>query len=110
MEPTFWIVMGLLAIVAIASIHLGYKWGRHVEYNVWTKDFIEKFKEHYFEQLTIAFEKKVEERSAEMVADMFDRYKEKFNEMPNGEEFVELFQSIHDEIEKEINNEDTHSS
>ena len=75
MTERFWIVMGLLAIVAIASIHLGYKWGRHVEHNVWTNDFLEKF-----------------------------------NEMPNGEEFVELFQSIHDEIEKEIDDEDTHSS
>ena len=110
MEPTFWIVMGLLAIVAIASIHLGYKWGRRVEYNVWTNDFIEKFKEQYFERLTTAFEKKVQERSAELVVNMFNRYKEKLNEIPNSEELIALFQSIHDEIEKEIDNEDTHSN
>lgn len=110
MPIEFWMVVSFIAIAAIASIWLGYKIGRAAEYGRWTKEFIESFKEQYFEQLTIAFEKKVKERSVELVLNMFDRYKEKLNKIPNSEELIELFQSIHDEIEKEIDDEDTHSS
>ena len=84
MTQEFWIVIGLLAVVAIASIRLGYKWGRHAEYEKWTDEFIEDFKVTYLEKLTEAFQNKVEERAKQLAALML--------------------------AEKEIDNEDTHSS
>jgi hypothetical protein len=84
MTQEFWIVIGLLAVVAIASIHLVYKWGRRAEYEKWTDEFIEDFKATYLEKLTEAFQIKVEERAKQLAALML--------------------------AEKEIDNEDTRSS
>jgi predicted DNA-binding protein YlxM (UPF0122 family) len=56
------------------------------------------------------YSEEVTKEATELVVKLFDKYEEKLAAYANDEQMHDIFKEIHDEIEKEIDNEDTHSS
>ena len=73
MPVEFWIVIGLIAIVAVASLRVGYVWGTTVANNFWVKKMNEdcktEFMDNYFNAFVKKFEERVNEKSDEIAAD-----------------------------------------
>lgn len=114
MPVEFWIVIGLLAVVAIASLYTGYKLGIGVMAHRMAKEdrnkAVEQFKSEILPRFIARYNAQVTKEATELVVKIFDKYEEKLTAYANGEQMVDIFQEIHDEIEKEIDDEDTHSS
>ena len=73
MTPEFWIVIGLIAVVAIASIRIGYNWGVSSMNKFWVKKMNEdcktEFMDNYLNAFAKRFEERVDEKSNEIAAD-----------------------------------------
>ena len=114
MSVEFWIVMGLLAVVAIASLYTGYKFGIGVMAHRMAKEdrnkAIEQFKSEILPRFIARYNAQVTKEATELVVKIFDKYEEKLTAYANGDQMVDIFKEIHEEIEKEIDDEDTHSS
>jgi Tfp pilus assembly protein PilO len=114
MTPEFWIVIGLLAVVAIASLYTGYKLGvSTMAHHMAEEDrnkAVERFKSEIFPHFMARYNEQVVKEATGLVNNILDRYTEKLRDMPNTEEMVSLLEQIHDEVMKEIDDEDTHSS
>lgn len=114
MEPTFWIVMGSLAVVAIASLYTGWKLGAEHAASRITDDLREEALQNFRAEILPRFMDKYNERIIEeatnIAAKLCDKYEAKINALVGEDKAIEVFKEIHDEIEKEIDNEDTHSS
>ena len=114
MSVEFWIVMGLLAVVAIASLYTGYKFGIGVMAHRIAKEdrnkAVEQFKSEILPRFIARYNAQVTKEATELVVKIFDKYEEKLTAYANGDQMVDIFKEIHEEIEKEIDDEDTHSS
>jgi hypothetical protein len=114
MDERFWIVMGLLAVVAIASLYTGYKLGVSAEAHRITKDLREEALKNFRAEILPRFMDKYNERIIEeatnIAAKLCDKYEAKISALVGEDKAIEVFKEIHDEIEKEIDDEDTHSS
>ena len=114
MTPEFWIVIGLLAVVAIASLYTGYKLGiSAMAHRMAEEDrnkAVEQFKSEILPRFIARYNEQVTKEATELVVKIFDKYEEKLTAYVNDEQRVYIFKEIHDEIEKEIDDEDTHSS
>ena len=114
MAPECWIVMGLLAVVAIASLYTGYKLGiSTMAHRMAEEDrnkAVERFKSEILPRFMVRYNEQVVKEATGLVNNILDRYMEKLRDMPNTEEMVSLLEQIHDEVMKEIDDEDTHSS
>lgn len=83
MSTEFWTIMGLMVILAIASIHLGWHFGVNHMAKKYTKELrqqaYEEFKKDYFDRFVELFEIKVESRAREIAGEMIEEMEEKEN-------------------------------
>ena len=83
MPTKFWIIMGLMAILAIASIRLGWHFGVNHMVKKYTKELkqqaYEEFKKDYFDHFVELFEIKVESRAREIAGEIIEEMEEKEN-------------------------------
>lgn len=114
MAEEFWIVMGLLAVVAIASLYIGYKLGISVLAHRMAEEdrnkAVEQFKSEILPRFMARYNEQVTKEATELVVKLFDKYEEKLAAYTNDEQMRDIFKEIHDEIEKEIDNETTDSN
>lgn len=78
MPTEFWIVMALLAVVAVASIRLGFVWGTRVANDFWAEKMQEscknEFMANYFNMFVTKFEERVEDTSNKIAAEKITEY------------------------------------
>lgn len=83
MPTEFWIVIGLMAILAIASIRLGWHLGVNHMAKKYTKELrqqaYEEFKKDYFDRFVELFEIKVESRAREIAGEIIEEMEKKEN-------------------------------
>jgi hypothetical protein len=114
MPTEFWMVIGLLAVVAIASLYTGWKFGaEHAAHRI-TDDLreeaLQKFRAEILPRFMDKYNEQIIKEATNIAAKLCEKYEEKINALVGEDKAVEVFKEIHDEIEKEIDNEDTHSS
>ena len=84
MPTEFWIIIGLMVILAIASIRLGWHFGVNYMVKKYTAELkqqaYEEFKKEYFEHFVELFEIKVESRAREIAGEIIEEMEKKENE------------------------------
>lgn len=93
----FWSVLGLMVILAIASIIFGMKIQEHLI----VKEIRETAIDRYQAALTKNFEEAVKEAAKRLVIATYDQFEAKMKEVVGEKDFDEVMLYIEQELEKE---------
>lgn len=93
----FWSILGLMVILAIASIIFGMKIQEHLI----VKEIREAAIDRYQASLTKNFEEAVKEAAEKLVIATYDKFEEKIKELVGEKNIDEVMLYIEQELEKE---------
>ena len=80
MPTEFWVIIGLMVVLAAASIRLGWHFGVNHMVKKYTKELkqeaYEEFKKDHFDRFVALFEERVEIRAREIAHEIIDQMEE----------------------------------